>query len=100
MLSALAAGAVSIDADAFRFDNDFNAFVDLRGDVNAGKRRVPPLGLIEGRDAYQAVHADFTLQKSERVLAIHREGRRLQARFLAGLVVVEHGLKASPLGPS
>ena len=28
-------------------------------DVDAGERSMPPLGLIEGRNAHQAVHADF-----------------------------------------
>ncbi len=61
---------------------------------------MPALGLIEGRDAHQAVHADFTLQKSEGVFAVHREGRGLESCFFARLVVVEHGLKPAPLGPS
>src|ERR1700676_3941385 len=100
MLSALAAGAGSIDADIFRLDDYFNAFVDLRGNVNAGERSMPPLGLIERRDAYQAMNANLTLQKSEGVFAIHSEGRRLQTRFLAGLVVVKHGLETLTLGPS
>ena len=61
VLSALAAGAVGIDADVFRLDDDFDAVVDFRRDEDAGKRSVPPLGLIERRNAHQAVHADFAL---------------------------------------
>ena len=50
--------------------------------IDAGKRSVPPLGLIEGRNAHQAVHADLALQKSEGVFAVHGERRGLQARPL------------------
>src|ERR1700689_4560458 len=100
MLSALAAGAVGIDANVFRLNDNFDAFVDLRRHINAGKRSVPPLGLIERRNAHQAVYTDFPLQQTESVLAIPRERRRLESGFFAGLVVVENGLKPASPGPS
>jgi hypothetical protein len=100
VLSALAAGAVGIDADVFGLDDDLDALVNFRRYVHAGKRRMAALGLIERRNAHQAVHADFALEKSEGVLAIDREGRRLQPRLFAGLVVVEHGFKPLALGPA
>ena len=48
VLSALAAGAVGVDAHVFRLDDDLDAVVDFGRDVDAGKRSVPALGLIEG----------------------------------------------------
>ena len=58
------------------------------------------LGLIERRDAHQAVDADLAVQQAEGVLAVDRERRALMPGFFAGLVVVEHGLEALPLGPA
>ncbi len=51
-------------------------------------------GLIEGRDANQAVYADFTLQQSKRVFAVYREGGRLQPRLFPGLVVIKNRFKS------
>ena len=68
--------------------------VDLRRDEHAGERSVPPLGLIEGRDAHQAVHADFAGQQAVGVFAVDAEGCRLDARFFARLIFVHRGLKA------
>ena len=100
MLPALATGAVGINPQIFRLDYDFNAVIDFRRNVNAGKRCMPALRLIERRDAHQAVDADFAGQQTERVLSIYREGSRLQPRFFAGLVIIKHGLEAPPLGPA
>jgi hypothetical protein len=47
MLPALAARTVGVGTNIFRLDDDLNAVVDFRRNKNAGKRRVPPLGLIE-----------------------------------------------------
>ena len=59
VLAALAAGTVSIRANVFGLDHDFNAVIDFRRDENAGKRSMPPLRLIERRNAHQPVHANF-----------------------------------------
>ena len=66
VLPAFAAGAVGIDADVFRLDDDIDAVVDFRRDEDAGKRRMPPLRLIERRDAHQAMDADFTLAEVQK----------------------------------
>ncbi len=100
VLSTLAARTVSIDADVLGLDDDFDAVVDFRRHEHAGKRRMPPLGLIEWRDADQAVHADFAAEQPEGIFTIDRERRRLQSGFFARLVVVEHRLESLPLGPS
>jgi hypothetical protein len=100
MLSALAAGAVSIDADIVRLDDDVDAVINLRRNEDAGERCVTALGLIKRRDADQAVYTDFALQKSECIVAVHRESRRLQPRFFTRLIVVENGFEALPLSPS
>src|SRR5580698_4667994 len=78
VLRTFTAGAVSIDTNVFRLDDDFNAVVDLRRNIHAGKGSMPPLGLIEGRNAHQPVNADFTLHQAEGVLAVHGECRGFQ----------------------
>ena len=44
--------------------------------------------------------ADFAAQKAEGVFAIDREGRRLQAGFFAGLVIIENGFESLAFGPA
>ena len=56
-------------------DNDFDRFVNFRRNKNAGKRCVPALGLIEGRDAHQSVHADFAGQLAKGVFTIDTKRR-------------------------
>src|SRR5581483_785374 len=46
VLSALAPRAISIHTQVLRLDHHLDALVNLRRDINAGKRRVPPLGLV------------------------------------------------------
>ena len=86
--------------NVFRLDVDFDAVVDFRRDVDAGERGVAALGLVEGRNAHQAVHADLAGQQSVGILAVHAERGGLDARFFARLVVVEHRLEALALGPA
>src|ERR1019366_2813083 len=89
VLSALAPGAIGVGANVFRLDVDFDAFVNFRRDIHAGKRRVAALGLVERRDAYQAVHTDLADQQPIGVLAIDAEGCRLDARLVAWLILIE-----------
>src|SRR5438270_1596908 len=91
MLPTLAAGAVSVSANVLRLDDDLDAVVNFGRNEHAGEGSMPPLGLIEGRYADEAVHPDLTLQKAKGVIPIYGEGSGFQARLFAGLVVVEHG---------
>src|SRR6185312_13214977 len=100
VLSALAAGAEGVDAQVLLADVDLDAVVDLGADEDAGEGGVAALGLIEGRDAHQAVDAGFGLEQTVGVVALDREGGRLDAGFLALLAVVERDLKAVALGPA
>ena len=100
MLSAFAAGTIGIDAKVLGLDNDFDGFVNLRGNINAGERSVPSLGLIERRNADESVHSDLAGQKTVRIFAVHAERCRFDPSFFAGLIVVQHGLKSLALGPA
>src|SRR6266705_2430539 len=73
VLAAFTAGAVSVDADIIRLDIDLDGIVDLRRDKHAGKRSVAALGLIEGRNAHETMHADFARSHSESVASCHSE---------------------------
>src|SRR6266436_6345455 len=61
---------------------------------------MPPLGLVEGRNTHQPMNPNFTGQKAEGILAVYRERRRLQARFFARLVIIEHSLESLALRPT
>ena len=100
VLSTLATRAIRVDANVFRLDIDVDALVDFRRNKHAGKRRMPALGLIEGRDAHQAMHADLAGQQAIGVFSIDAEGRRLDAGFFARLIFVHRRLEALALGPS
>ena len=85
------AGAGGVDAQIFYFEIDLDGVVDFRGDVDGRERGVAALGLIEGRDANQAMNPAFAGQLAEGVLADNRERGRFDAGFVAGLDVVEFG---------
>ena len=44
--------------------------------------------------------ANLAGQQTERILAIHGKGRRLKARFLTGLIIVQNGFETAPLCPA
>src|SRR2546422_5150480 len=71
----LAARAVGVHANFFGLDDNFDAVVNFRRNKDAGKRRVPPLGLIKRRNAHQSMHPDFANQQPIGVLSIHRKRR-------------------------
>src|SRR5581483_7425257 len=100
VLSAFTTGTIGVDAQVFRLDVDFDALVDLWRNEDAGKRGMSPFGLIKWRNPDQAMHSDFAGQQTERVIAVHAKGCRFDARFFAGLIVIQDGLKTLPFSPS
>ena len=100
MLSTFAAGTVGINSEIFRLDNDFDGFVNLRRNINAGERSVPSLGLIKRRNADESVHSDLAGQKTVRIFAVHAKCGGLDPRLFARLIVIEHSLKSLALGPA
>src|SRR5436309_2183944 len=59
VLPAFAAGAVSVNADVVGFDVDLDGIVYLGCNKHAGKRSMTALGLVERRDAHQAMNSDL-----------------------------------------
>ena len=100
VLAAGAAGAEGIDAQVLVLDIDLDFVVHLREDEDAGEGGVAARVGVEGRDADQAVDADFGLQQAVGVLAVDFEGGALDAGAFAFQTVGHHGGKALSLGPS
>ena len=46
------------------------------------------------------MYADFALEETKGILAVHRKRRRLQARFFARLIVIENRFETLALCPS
>ena len=61
---------------------------------------MPPRGLIERRDADEAMHAGFGRQQPEGVLARDREGRALDPRVFTRLVIDDFALESAALAPA
>src|SRR6185437_9479820 len=76
----LAAGAEGVNAQVLFADVDLDFVVNLRADEDAGERGVAALGLVEGRDAHQAVDAALRLQQPVGVFALDGDGGGLDAR--------------------
>src|SRR6185437_12417898 len=100
VLPALAAGAEGVNAQVLFADVDLDFVVNFRADEDAGKRGMAALGLVEGRDANQAVDAALRLQQPVGVFALDGDGGGLDARFLALLPVVDRDPEAVALGPA
>src|ERR1044072_4627960 len=60
---------------------------------------MPPRGLIERRDAHEAVNAGFGSQQAIRVFTFDSACNALQSRFLAWLILEHFGFEAALLGP-
>jgi murein DD-endopeptidase MepM/ murein hydrolase activator NlpD len=100
VLTAGAARAHRIGAHVGLLDVDDDAVVDHREDGDARERGMAARIGVERRDAHQAVHAAFGLEPAERVVALDLDGRRLDARLLAGGLLEIIDLVAVLLGPA
>src|SRR5262249_49385969 len=100
MLSTLAAGTISIDAKVFLLHVDLDGIVDLRGNKYACKRGVPPLSLVEWRDAHETVNANLAGQQAKGIFTSNGKRGRFNTRLLARLIVIEHRTKTLSLGPT
>ena len=100
VLAAVAAGAKGVDAQIVGLDVDFDAIVNFRDDEDGGERSVAARGLVERRDAHQAVHAAFAGEHAVGVLAFDLHGGGFDARFFAGRGIEDRGAKTFVLGPA
>ena len=100
VLAAMAAGAESVDAHIFGPDDDLDAIVDFRNDENGREGSVPARGLIEGRNADQAMHAAFSGENAVGVLAFDLNRGGFDARFFAGRGIENGGAKTFFLRPA
>src|ERR1700683_2398259 len=83
VLSAVAAGAESVDAKVFRLDDDFDAIVNFGDDEYGREGSVAARGLIKGRNADEAMHAGFAREKAEGVFTFDANGDGFEAGFFA-----------------
>ena len=83
MLAAGAARAVGVDAEVGVVDLDLGVVGEERARDDLGERGVAAVGLVERRQADEAVLASLGLEDPVGVLALDREGRGLEAGFLA-----------------
>jgi len=69
VLSAFAAGTVSIDLKIDRIDLNRRGVGDFRNNIDTGEGSMASLVRIEGRNAHQAMHAAFRIQISVGVIS-------------------------------
>ena len=69
MLAAGATRPVDIHLQVFRPDLDVAIVLDLRDHLDQRERRVPPVGLVVGREPDQAMHTALGAEPAERTLA-------------------------------
>src|SRR5258706_8180980 len=100
MLPALATRSISVDPQILGLNDDLNAVINFRRNKDAGKRSMPPLGLIKRGNTDEPVHTDLPGQQTISVLASHREGSRFDPRFLPRLMIVDLRPEPLPLGPA
>ena len=84
VLAAVAAGAKSVDAQIFGADVDFDLVVNFRNDEDGCERSVAAGGLVERRDAHEAMDAAFACEHAVGVFAFDQHGGGFDARFFAG----------------
>ena len=84
ILTAVAAGAECVNAKIVGFHHDVDFVVNLGDDENGSEGSVAARGLIEGRNAHQAVHAAFTCQHAVRIFARDLDGGGFDSGFFTG----------------
>ena len=81
-------------------DLHLDGVVDLRHDLQRREGGVAAAGRIERRDAHEAVHTVFALQKAVSVLALDQDAGALEAGFLAVEVIERCYLVAVTFRPA
>jgi len=79
VLSARAAGAVSVDAQVGRIDLDFDGFVHFGIDEHAGERSMAAVAGIERGFSHQSMHTGFGAQMTVGIVADHFDSRAFYA---------------------
>ena len=100
MLAAGARRAVRVDLQVVGVDLDLPGVLDDGRDLDAGERRLAPVGGVERAEAHEAVHALLGRVQAVGVLARGAEGRGLDAGLLPRAHLEQLDLEAAPLGPA
>ena len=100
VLAAVAAGAEGVNAQVVGLDVDFDAIVNFGNDEGGSERGVAARGLVEGRDADEAMDAAFAGQHAEGVFALDLDRGGFDAGFFTGSGIEDGGAEAFLLGPA
>ena len=100
VLPSLAAAAVGVPLDVGRVDDDLDRVVDGRRDEHRGEGRLPLVVGIERREPHEPVHAVFALEVAVSEFAGKFQRGRLDAHFVALLIVDHPDLVAVGFAPS
>ena len=84
VLAAVAAGAECVDAKVVGFDYDVDFVVDFGDDENGREGCVAAGGLIERRDAHEAMHAAFTHEHAVCIFTGDLDGGGFDSGFFTG----------------
>src|SRR5262245_48961413 len=100
VLTPGAARAVRVDAEVALVQLDVDVVGQQRRDDHLGEARVASVRLVEWAQADEPVHAALGLEDPVGVLALHAEGRRLEAGFLARAGLEQLGREPAVLRPA
>jgi hypothetical protein len=100
VLTAFAAGAECIDAEIFGTDVDFDFVVHFGYHKDGSEGSVTAGGLVEGRDADQAVHSGFANEHAIGIFTGELNRGVLDAGLFAGSFVEDDGIHAFPFRPT
>src|ERR1051326_7501719 len=100
VLAAGAAGAEDVDAKVFGLDIDVDVVFDLRVDEDGREGSMASRVGVEGRDADEAMDADFRLQQSVGIFAVDFDGGGFDAGAFAVEAIGNDGAEAVTLSPA
>ncbi len=100
VLAAVARGVEHVHADIVGVDLDFDSVAHVGDHLHQHERGMPPLGVIERRDAHQPVDAALGAQIAVGVAPTDFERGAFDARLFALGLVNDLGVVLAALGPA
>ena len=100
MLTAGAAGTVSVNAQIIHIDLHIQIFLNIRHHITRNKGGLPFACRVKGRNPHQTVDSSLGLQIAEGIASVNLNGHGLDSRFISVQIIQHLCCKSMLICPS